>query len=1118
MKVKSTVLRVMLLVCMVIVCLCYCFAMKGTTNEDVKLIVKLLDDDHKEGNDILLDIDLVNKSRKPVYHAQIVTELLGNKYTNRFSNETSASVDKLEDELHLRAVYSTKELNEETIETRYPVKKKNMTLLIITLIVYIVVSCAISLLFKDTKIYRNVGVFVLFIAFSVCIGYSEYYLLKTARNDSVVHSIEKDVKVKIDGHRETVRVYASYTDVDLDSFWDSNFNNVFTALGIVDDKKDTDGDGLSDYYEMYICGSNPLLINSNNDSLGDRYTDTDGDGLTNFEEYNYGTYPMNKDTDYDGLSDYDEYAYGTNALKGDTDGDGLSDGLEIENGYNPIVADETVEITKSLEIDDKDPKSEMLVSVTVETDGYNAAGLTIDEYSNDMLSKEMPGYIGSPVDVYIDKRVGFGQRKYSVFNSKDYYFLNGVTQEFAPIESARISFELDESWFSVKGFDPCVYYYNQRTQFLEELETTVDGNIVSADLDHFSVYIVLNRAEVLEWMGKSIFVQGVADGEQEKDKSICFLLDISYSMEDRDPTKLSYDLINRFMDDLPDNGTEVSLMSFTTNGSILCDHTVNYADIKSKLAVLNRDTGNDEDSGTDIQQAIIDAAQYMGKQKDKQKYIILISDGDTNSNKFEYDKLADMLVENKISLYTLHLEHYNSKKLNTISVQSGGKYYLVQSEEIVSTLMEMDEELNKMIDEAEGDIGDGLTYSQKNLIESGVLRTGTGLNAFSDINFMDYDWYNNPDIDGDGLKNGEEIAVVEYNGVYYIRMYFNPFKYDTDGDGSKDRLYDDSRFEEDGGPHYVAWLTLVSSPTGIPTGRGNGSGDSFESGHAWLIFEPLSTYTFDNIDVKSGNYPLKFNVTKSLNKGKESDDEDENKEQETQKSQESQKSEETKNYQYMLFYFPLNDILPYTVPRYSQVSIGHYPRTGNKKAVQTVGQYAKTDWRNGLSPEGIKQDLIDNAENGDDDTLESRLEELNTDVRFNQEFRHIKSDPDYYDGAVGLSILITDKQLEEFEEYLRDIPEYSAIRYNCVQFAINAWNLLNAEHEAFKIDYTPHALGLPLISWWEIKKKSKNDWCINQYDDWGYLYYESDCCADMAKYIQDLEEDWNKKEEKARLD
>ena len=66
-------------------------------------------------------------------------------------------------------------------------------------------------------------------------------------------------------------------------------------------------------------------------------TDNDGDGLTNFDEINiYGTDPNDADTDDDGLNDGLEVNFfGTDPLLADSDGDGFRDGDEVFMGTDP---------------------------------------------------------------------------------------------------------------------------------------------------------------------------------------------------------------------------------------------------------------------------------------------------------------------------------------------------------------------------------------------------------------------------------------------------------------------------------------------------------------------------------------------------------------------------------------------------------------------------------------------------------------------------------------------------------------------------------------------------------------------------------------------------------------
>ncbi len=120
---------------------------------------------------------------------------------------------------------------------------------------------------------------------------------------------------------------------------------------------DFDGDGLSDMDEVYTYGTDPLLADTDGDSMPDgwevTYTnacdpldptdwndDNDegvGDGLSNSNEFIYNTNPELQDTDGDGLHDQAEVdIHGTKPDVADSDGDGLNDGDEINtHGTDP---------------------------------------------------------------------------------------------------------------------------------------------------------------------------------------------------------------------------------------------------------------------------------------------------------------------------------------------------------------------------------------------------------------------------------------------------------------------------------------------------------------------------------------------------------------------------------------------------------------------------------------------------------------------------------------------------------------------------------------------------------------------------------------------------------------
>ena len=224
--------------------------------------------------------------------------------------------------------------------------------------------------------------------------------------------------------------------LDLDTDGDGLVDYYEKHLGLNINSVDTDGDGLNDNIELFLQNVDPLIADTDGNGILDKDEDSDLDGLTNIEELNLKTSLSNDDTDRDGLLDGEEVnIYGTNPLLIDTDGDSLSDYYELENGYNPLVAETSLEKTVSaLEYEGQLTKP----SVTINgLKPEQVKSLSIRKVNSGLLANpEIPGYIDGAYDFYVDGEFESAEMTFefdeSLFNDPEFvpaiYYFNEELQ------------------------------------------------------------------------------------------------------------------------------------------------------------------------------------------------------------------------------------------------------------------------------------------------------------------------------------------------------------------------------------------------------------------------------------------------------------------------------------------------------------------------------------------------------------------------------------------------------------------------------------------------------------------------------------------------------------------
>lgn len=233
---------------------------------------------------------------------------------------------------------------------------------------------------------------------------------------------------------------------------------------------DTDGDGLTDYFELLITDTDPLVADTDGDGTSDGDEDPDGDGLTDAEEERHGSDPTRVDGDGDGLDDPDELSIGTDPILPDTDGDGLYDGRELD-------ATDTDPLDRDTD-DDGVPDGQQRHTGTVE----NASlGVTVEVTGSGDVGRAVT--IGPDRHVYLDNS---GTRAARVTPLVE-------VESDRPFDRMAITFEYDPSGVGDPA-DVVIYRWDPDVQTFVPLESTVypDEREVTATASTDGTFVAFN--------------------------------------------------------------------------------------------------------------------------------------------------------------------------------------------------------------------------------------------------------------------------------------------------------------------------------------------------------------------------------------------------------------------------------------------------------------------------------------------------------------------------------------------------------------------------------------------------------------------------------------------------
>ena len=292
-----------------------------------------------------------------------------------------------------------------------------------------------------------------------------------------------------------------YTVDFIDSDNDGLYDYIEDSVGTDKNLSDTDSDNLSDYEEVYILGTDPLVYDSIVSGTSDGDADPDNDGLSNRYELDNGTNPLCDDTDSDSLTDGEEIGtYGTDPVKYDTDEDNIGDGDEITLGLNPL--DSSTDGT---------PDSERIFEQKITSDSDIMSHINTEDNAFSMsIDISAAGNAENSISVSESGYSAVIQSDAVLGTIPEISYASGLS-----VEEVRVNFEIKDEYLenTLGTYSDCeelsgikrlnIFRYFEEENILLPIETKFDieNNMVYTDVDMVGTYCLIDMEKWFESIG-----------------------------------------------------------------------------------------------------------------------------------------------------------------------------------------------------------------------------------------------------------------------------------------------------------------------------------------------------------------------------------------------------------------------------------------------------------------------------------------------------------------------------------------------------------------------------------------------------------------------------------------